>query len=437
MLLALVPWVASHAVAAQLRVNGSYRLRYESLDHRVRTSATGSDQLLAHRLLVNGTLADNHWYADAELEDARAWLGDTGTPLGTDDVNAAELLQVYAGFDTKNSIRPGDRLNIKVGRFTMNVGSRRLVARNKFRNTLNAFTGLYSEWHDGSETVQAFYTWPVKRRPTAFDALLHNEIEADTQTSAARFWGLFRSAPVSVHWQLETYLFGLNEKDTPSTQSRNRRLLTPGFRLDNRQGGIWHYEIEAALQFGHTRASASALDTTDLTKRAGFVHLSASRDLNAPWSPRLTLQYDYASGDRNPTDREDNRFDTLFGARRFEFGPTGIYGAFKRANISSPGVRLALRPSPHLRGFVGYRAIWLASARDKMLFGNDPAGNAGTFVGGQIEVRVRYDALPRRLRIEAGGAWLAKGSYLKHAASRSPDGNSIYGYIQATLKFAN
>ena len=97
-----------------------------------------------------------------------------------------------------------------------------------------------------------------------------------------------------------------------------------------------------------TGAFPSPVDVTDLDHRAWFVHLDATRKLPGAWQPRVILRFDYASGDEDPDDGEWNRFDTLFGDRRWEFGPTGIYGALTRSNILSPGA--ALRAPKHRKG---------------------------------------------------------------------------------------
>ena len=47
--------------------------------------------------------------------------------------------------------------------------------------------------------------------------------------------------------------------------------------------------------------------------------------------------YDYASGDSNPNDNKNGRFNTLFGIENFQFTHSGIRSLFKRSNISSPG----------------------------------------------------------------------------------------------------
>ena len=89
-----------------------------------------------------------------------------------------------------------------------------------------------------------------------------------------------------------------------------------------------------------------------------FITLKLVIALLSRWSPRLIFQYDYASGDDDPNDADNNRFDTLYGARRFDFGPTGIYGPFARANLSTPGMRIKLKPAANmLLAFLHYAGI--------------------------------------------------------------------------------
>lgn len=144
-------------------------------------------------------------------------------------------------------------------------------------------------------------------------------------------------------------------RDVPMAK---RDLLTPGLRFfTDPAKGVWDFEIEATVQVGESRSTISPSNTGDLDHRAGFVHAEVARTLAAPWSPRFVLEYDFASGDEDPNDGENNRFDSLLGVPRGDFGPTGIYGALARSNISSPGARIQPEPSSNLGGFLGYRAV--------------------------------------------------------------------------------
>ena len=114
-----------------------------------------------------------------------------------------------------------------------------------------------------------------------------------------------------------------------------------------------------------------------------------------------------------PTTPAPERFDTLFGARRFEYAPTGIYGPFFRANITGPGVRVTLAPAPPVEVQVAHRALWLAEARDAWAGSGlqDATGGSGSSLGQHLEARVRWR--PRRwLVVEANWAHFFKGSYL-------------------------
>ena len=437
-----MPWRLHEALSAPawLEIGGAYRARYESLQGRFRVGASGSDQILVERMLFGMQANLDPFYVGAEIQDSRSQLDGAGTPLGTDDVNAAELLRAYFGIKESNAFAAGDQLDLSAGRLTIDAGSRRLVARNRFRNTINAFTGAHALWQSsGGTRVQAFYTLPVQRRPSIRDRLDDNDIANDRESFDARFWGIdLMQKNLLGALTGELYVFGLNEDDRSAVPTMNRRLLTPGFRLFTPPAkGAWDFEIEAAVQGGESRATKAAANTTDLDHRAGFIHAHLAHTFDVPWSPRLVLQYDFASGDDDPDDGENNRFDTLFGARRFEFGPTGIYGALARSNINSPGARIQLEPSDYVEGFIGYRAAWLASARDVLTTAgvHDPSGTSGSFVGHQIEARVRADAVPGNLSVELGGAYLIAGGFLRDAPNAARVANSAYFYAQATLSF--
>jgi hypothetical protein len=356
--------------------------------------------------------------------------------LNTTLINPLDFLQAYVGASFRDMFAGGASGRILAGRQTMDLGSRRLVARNRFRNTINTFTGIDMQWTSpGRDLFRAFVTFPVRRRPTVFDALDDNEIEFDTELTDSLFWGLFcGSRPWFGSIRAEVYLFGLHEQDEDEVPTRNRDLLTPGLRLYRApQPGRFDFEIETVVQTGTSRATVLPADVTDLDHSAFFVHGSLGRTFTGRWQPRLVLQYDYASGDRDPFDGANERFDTLFGARRFELGPTGIYGALGRSNLNSPGVRVEVLPHRKVEAFLAYRPAWLAEARDRWTTTliRDVTGSSGTFLGHQIEAASRWWVLPGNVALDTGFAHLRLGEFPKNAPDGNPDAEDpVYVYVQ-------
>ena len=127
------------------------RTRYEYLGEQFRVGGVGgpNDQVLVLRTLVHGQLRPTPGITlGAELQDSRAYVTDD-TALSTTVVNAVELLRAYAEFDRDDVA--GGQLRLTGGRITMDVGSRRLVARNRYRNTINGFTGIDLEWKSNED----------------------------------------------------------------------------------------------------------------------------------------------------------------------------------------------------------------------------------------------------------------------------------------------
>lgn len=414
--------------------SGSYRMRYESLNNAVRAGASGGDQVLASRLLASIKLHQDNLFGELELEDSRTWLDDKGTPLGTDDVNTLEPLQAYLGWRQHTA---DYSYSVKAGRFTMDVGSRRFVARNRFRNTLNAFTGIdasldRNDWH-----WRAFYTLPVQRLPSDYAHLDNNDTHIDETHIGSQFWGLHLTKNHTGIGNVEGYYFGLNEQDQHDFNTRNRHLSTLGFRVNQKTKQCpWLYEVEAAYQFGETHATASANDNTVLDVSAYFIHGKLGYQLHDRLSSTLEVLADYASGDHNPNDKHYNRFDTLYGARRFDFGPTGIYGAFARSNIWSPGVRWQFKPAGNMSAYIGYRMFWLADSNDALTATGvkDTSGDSGDFVGRQLQARLQWH-LTKQLMSEFGAVYLQKGTFLEKAPNAADTGDTSYVYTQVSYQF--
>ncbi|NJK88968.1 MAG: alginate export family protein, partial [Myxococcales bacterium] len=146
------------------------------------------------------------------------------------------------------------------------------------------------------------------------------------------------------------------------------------------------------------------------------------------------LQYDYASGDGSPEDDTNNRFDLLLELAASSFGPTGLFGAIARSNVSSPGLRFELQPHRTVDAFAAYRLVWLASPRDAWTTSGlrDASGNSGSFVGQQIEARVRWHILPRNLCFDVGSAVLVRGEFASEAPG-ARDVSPVYVYTQVTV----
>jgi hypothetical protein len=432
------PWRLDAALGIQdrLSLRFEHRLRYEWLGDQFRPLPQNDDDILVLRTLVHARLEIiDALTLGAELQDSRALAGEDRGFINTTVVNAVELLRAYAELGLDDVGR--GRLEARMGRITMDVGSRRLVARNRYRNTINAFTGLDAEWRtEAGHALRAFWTLPIQRLPTRPADLRKNRIEFDHEGVEVQFWGLVGATKLPGAWKGQLHFFGLHEDDTALRATRNRQLYTAGlWILRDPKPGRLDFEIESALQFGRSRLLASSLENLD--HLAHFQHLEAGYTFDAPWSPRVAIEYDYASGDDDPNDGRNERFDTLFGARRFDFGPTGIYGPFARANLNTPGLRVAARPASWLDGFLAFRAYWLASRRDAWVTTGlrDTTGASGSYVGSQIELRLRATLLSGNVGVEGGYAHLLAGEFMKNAPGTPDRGDADYVYVQLVLRY--
>lgn len=409
-----------------------HRTRYEQLNNQFRAGRGGNDRLLVFRTLASVELNAGRFRLNTEFQDARTELGDAETPLSTSIVNPVDLLQAYVEVPVDDFLAAGSSSVLRGGRVTMDIGSRRLIARDNFTNVSYAFTGLDWQWTGPDDSrLRTFYTFPVQRQVSG--DILENRPKFDRESANVRFWGVHYS-PAGLPWgdEGEFYYYGLDESDSPGRRTADRDFHVLGVRLFRSPAeASFDYQFESIFQLGQSRMSKSA--TTDLDHRARFFHVEAGYTFASAGSPRLKLQYDYASGDKDPTDGQNNRFSGLFGSRSGDFGPSGIYGLVPRTNLSTPGAHLSLEPHEDVTTFVAFRAYWLATVNDAWLVADisSPARQAQRHIGKQVEFRVRWDVRPGRLRFQAGGAHLFAGGLPASANKTDP----TFFYAQTTVSF--
>jgi hypothetical protein len=428
------PWSVS-AVAGlpeDVTLSGSFRVRQEHLEGQPRPGFNGSDSLTSIRTTLLAEYRPGPWRFGVEIFDSRAYGADSGTPISTNEVNTFEPVQAYVGVDLKDLLGPGSRTTLQAGRFVVNLGSRRLVAADDFRNTTNGYTGVRTDitLAEGLKAT-ALYVQPQTRRPDDLDSILDLEGAPDRESDDLALWG----AVVSQGRLLDGAVGGamgeisyihFEEQDSPGRPTRDRSLDTVSLRLIREPAAkAWDFEVETIGQVGSLRTGlAATAPPADVL--AYFVHLDSGYSFDAAWKPRLSVEFDYASGDR-PGGRF-GRFDTLFGMRRADLAPSGLYNSVGRANVLTPAVRLELAPSSRLDGFVAYRGLWLASRTDSFSTTSvrDATGGSGNFAGQQVEGRVRYWLVPDALRLEANGLALFKGRFLNTAPNAPRSGDTLF-----------
>jgi hypothetical protein len=415
---------AAHA----FKLSGSLRLAEEWLDEQFRPGFNRDESLPQSRLRLLAEWHTGNWRLNTELIDARSYTAEPGDYITTGEVNTLEPVQLFVGWAQDEPFGKGTHAAVQAGRFIMNIGSRRLVSSGDSRNTTSGYTGVRADLLLPAATqLTMFYVLPQQREPNDPPSLRDNDFHFDEESFDLQLWGVTLMQPEvlgPLHGSL-TYV-GIAENDSAGDPTRERNLQTFDLQLFREPSpGNLDFEIEAALQFG--RSSANILTVGQKQDvAAGFLHAEAGYFFRADWKPRLSLEFERASGD-GPGDHY-TRYDTLYGNRRGDFGPSSIYSALGRTNIISAALRLEAQPSAQTDGMASFRAVWAESPTDNFSTTTvrDPSGDSGRFAGYQLEGRLRHWMFERKLQGEINGALLIKRGLLRDAPSAPAYGNTVY-----------
>ncbi len=440
------PWRLDEAIGAPdwLSISGESRARYESLSGQFRANLDGDDQALFFRTLLHIKVDAGAVDFGVEFQDSRGYFTDSGTPLSSSFVNPFDVLQAYVKFDAPRGLGEGGRSEIILGRQTVSIGSKRQIERVSYANVIKGYTGLHAiSYSARGDELHLLAVSPINRRPSARAEIDENVLEFDREQFGRRIWGVhyrradFFPALAKDIWG-EAFVYGLHESDRKNAQTPNRRYIAPGFRLFRKpQRNAWDMDVEGVLRFGSRRATSAVTDTEDLDVDASMLLARFGYTFDAPWRPRIALQYYWASGDNNPNDNRFDQYERLFGSRRTDLNNTSIHGPLTPANLSAPGVRFDIKPNKRMDARLHYSAASLASDTDQWVIAKlrDETGDSGDFIGHTLDARARYWLIPGNVLLDVGASALFFGEFAKDVPGGPQGKRTLAGYAQAVIRF--
>ncbi len=405
-----VPTYAS-PVASVWDAGLDYRLRYEYRDDDIRRPVDGVDEPFLHRTRIYLGLHDavDPLRAAAEIQDARSRGGDFAPD--NRDFNQWELIRLYAElrFDRWASADPRGQARpvaLRYGLHNFEFLDRRLIGNNQWRNTANSFRGFHAYVGQDANDWQLDL---LALRP--MERLLD---EADRPVEGQRLWAAIG------HWRgwsdiitLEPFYLRLDD----AAAIGGRVVHSPGLRAYGLFGASgFDFDATALAQFGH--AGAKDVSAWAANAEVGYRFRDA-------WDSRLSVFLGAASGDRSPTDGEDNRFERFFGFGR----PWSANDYVVFENILAPKLRYEATVSESLRFDLGYSWYWLQSATDRFFNAannRDATGASGDTIGHEFDVRVRWQGWSR-LAATFGYAHFVAGDWMRRQVR---GGDTDFAYLE-------
>jgi len=310
-----------------------------------------------------------HWQAFVQLEDVRAPWKDVITPV---DENPLDLRLAFLAYTNDLA---GGLLKVRVGRQEMAFDLQRFVSIRDGPNVRQAYDAVWVDWEKDVWRLIAFWSHPVEYE--------HNHPFDDFSSRALQYSG-FRvemndvgPGKLSVYYSRfiqdgTTYLFA------KGNESRNI--------LDARYVGAFNgfdWDLEGMGQTGGVGGKN--------VRAWAFGTLGGYTFSSLPWSPRLGLQVDGASGNRNPTGDTLETFNPLF--------PNGYYvtisGYTGLVNLIHVKPSITVRPvrSLVLLGAIGLQ--WRETVADAVYVQpNTPvpgtAGHPGSWTGFYVQLRADW-----------------------------------------------
>jgi len=384
-----------------------------------------------------------------EVEDAQRNNSQFTRSFDTRDINKAEPIQAYLELYFKNNFLGKDDLgnerpiSIKAGRHAFEYLDRRLFARNEWRNTTNNHQGIRATFGQKKNDWQLdlLALKPVQRFNQELDEVNHSQDIYGAIFDWRRWSDIATIQPYYYVLKQDGDKVKFNTNGfTESPQNKiDRTIHTAGLRAFGVIGKTgFDYDANYVKQWGDQEKRSNTGNLQDnLDHEAYSYNAEIGFSPKHHWKPRFSAFYGFASGDKDPNDGKNQRFDAPFGFAR----PWSNNDYFDMANISAPKVRVEFDPTitwlDSVKVDAGFSWYRLDSSTDRWRGSDlqDTQGKSGKDVGKEFDVRVRFP-MNQYVSANLGYAHFWAGDFTKtitEKADPSRKDNSDFLYAEFSI----
>ena len=292
-------------------------------------------------------------------------------------------------------------ISVRVGRQELAFGEQRLIGPSNWSNTARTFDAGRITFRTKALSVDAFGASIVR--------VLDNA--ADRSGNGNRFAGTYATTTKLIpKTTVDQYVLVRRDTNlrTESASAGDLTQATVGVRFAGKLPTGFDYGVEMALQRG-------SLGADDVKAWAGHWQLRAP--LAGRGAMKLTGEYNYASGDRNPADDVRGTFDQLYPTTHDRYGLADQIGW---RNIHHARAGLEVTPWKGRPISTSYHS-WRVAERGDAVYATGSAplarvagGASASHIGNEIDVQATR-ALTPYVQLAAGYAHIFPGPFLKQA----------------------
>jgi Alginate export len=363
---------------------------------------------LLQRLELHADVRPNaHWQIFVQLQDDRAFGKDFITPV---DKDALDLEQAFITYVNEVA---GGQLKVRVGRQQMGFDLQRFVGVRDGPNVRQSFDAVWADWERSAWRVISFWSHPVQAAPDkAFD---------DSSNRGLQYGGLRIERNDVGPGKLSAY-YSRYEQDAAQYLAGGGRE-----RRDNADlryqiiRGPLDWDLEVMRQSG--RVGSQQIRAWAFGSVGGYTLAEVS------WRPRLALQLDLASGDRQRADGAVGTFNPLFpNAYYFTLMSTPTY-----VNLIHLRPSLDLHPTHNLKLISRVGLQWRLTTADAVyVIPNRPvpgtAGTPGRWTGVYEQLRAEWQ-INRNWNAAAEAVQYQVGDVIRRAGGLNAN------YVSLELRF--